>query len=258
MNTNPRPDIERHFIADRTTLGTRLGTRIPTVALDERLTGSCSLVFKKPRQHAPSRVASGFREAVVRHYPLHIQFLDRDDLVFAYEPMTELVEVVTSGARHTLMRAGHQSPGSVPALRSFLLAREFALFPFQVLFRLAQMAWVGELRSVACDSKMRQPNVNPDGLSVSRYVGYRLAVVGQDRRIKLPARIAAHCDGLELADDVAVDDTLNPADFWQVDARAVDLHALRILDRLATMLRLKTRVFAALLEEILERSRQVL
>jgi hypothetical protein len=40
MGAGPGSDIQRHLVADRTTFRTRRGTRIPTVALDERLPGA--------------------------------------------------------------------------------------------------------------------------------------------------------------------------------------------------------------------------
>ena len=258
MNARPRPNIERHLVADRTTFGTRLGTRIPTVALDECLTSACDLVFEKPRERAPSRVSRGFRKAVVRHDPLHMQVLDDDDLVFVYDASRQLVQVISSGARDTLMGAGHQSPGFVPAVRSFFLTREFALFPFQVLFRLTQMTGVLELRSVAGDGKMGQPDIDADRLAIGRHGRHHLAVVGQDGGMKLATGVAADRDRLDLADDLAMNNAFNPADFRQVDAVAFDLYALRILDGLATVLGLEARVSSALGEEVLERPRQVL
>ena len=112
MAAIPRSDIKRHLVADRTTLGTRFGTRIPTVALNERLAGARSLVFKEASEHAPSRIGSRRpRETVVLHDTLHLQIFDGDHLVFVYDPPRQFVQVVPSGARHTLMRAGHQLPG---------------------------------------------------------------------------------------------------------------------------------------------------
>lgn len=168
------------------------------------------------------------------------------------------MQVVTSGARHTLMRAGHQSPGFVPAIRSFLLARELALFSFQILFRLTQMAGIFELRSVTGDGEMRQSDIDSDGFAVRRYSGHGLTVIGQDRSMILATGITADGDGFRLADDLSMHDAFYPADFGQVDARAVDLHALRILDRLAPVLGLEPGILAALGEEVLVCSRKVL
>ena len=135
MGAGPRSDIQRHLVADRTTVRTRLGTRIPTVARDECLPGARGLVFKKSGEHSPSRISSRLGEIMIRHYPLHLQILNGDHLVFAYDPVRQLVQVVSSGAGNALMRAGYQSPGFVPAIRSFRLARELALFSIQVLLR---------------------------------------------------------------------------------------------------------------------------
>ena len=258
MGTRPRPHIERHLVADRTTGITCLGTRIPTVASQECLSGACSLVFEEAREHAPSRVSRSFRKAVVRHDPFHMQVFDGDDLVFVNDAPTEFVKVVPSGARHTFMRAGHQSPGLVPAVRSFLLARQLALFPFQVFFRLLQVAGIVELRAVAGDNQMRQTDIEADRLAFGRYSRQGLAGISEDRGMVLTAGVPAHRDGLYLANDVSVDDAFHPADFWQVDARAVDLHALRILDRLAPVLGLEPGILAALGEEVLVCSRKVL
>jgi hypothetical protein len=258
MSARPCPNIERHLVADRTAFGARLGTRIPAAAFDERLTGACGLVFDEAHQHAPSRVSRGFRETVVRHDPLHIQILDHDDLIFAYEPMTEFVKMVASGARNTLMRSRYQLPGFVPAVRSFLLAGERPLFALQVFLRLAQVAGVLELRSVAGDGEVRQPNIDADGLSVRRNGGQRLTIVGQDSGMELPARIAADRHGFEFANDLAMHDALHPANLRQIDAGTFDFHSLRILDRLAPMFGLEAGVSAAPGKEILERPRQVL
>ena len=76
--------------------------------------------------------------------------------------------------------------------------------------------------------------------------------------MKLAACVATHGDGLEFTDDFAMHDASHPTDFRQVYARAFDLHPLRILDRLAAVFGLETRVSAALLEEILVCPRQVL
>jgi hypothetical protein len=258
MNARPRSDIERHLVADRTTVGARLGTRIPAVALDERLAGACRLVFEKASQHTPTRIADGFCQFVVLHHSLHIQGFDAYHLVFVNNAAADFVKMVASGARDMLMRSRHQSPCLIPAVRSFLLARQFALFPFQVLLRLAQMAGVLKLRSVAGDGEMGQPNVDADRLALGGHRRQHLAVVGQNGRMKLAAGVAADRDSLERADDLAVNDALNPSYFRQIDAVVLDLDALRILDRLATVLGLEARVFATLLKEVLERTRQVL
>ena len=136
MSTRPCPDIERHRVADRTAHGTCLGTRIPAVAPEERLARACGLVCEKTREHAPARIGRGFRETVVCHDPLHMQVFDHDNLVFVDDAARQLVQIVPPGTRDTLMRAGHQPPRFVAAVRSFLLARELALFALEVLFRL--------------------------------------------------------------------------------------------------------------------------
>lgn len=258
MGTRPRPDIERHLVADRTALGARLRTRIPAVAPNERLAGARRLVLDEAGQHAPARVSRGFREAVVRHYPFHMQVFDGDDLVFVYDPSRQLVQVVSPGARDALMCSRHQSPGLVPAVRSFLFAGQRPLFALQVLFRLAQMAGVLELRSVAGDSEMGQPDVDADRLTLGGHRRQRLSVIGQDGRMELTAGVAADCDGLDRARDLTMHDALNPADLRQIDARAFELHPLRILDGLPTMLGFEARIFAAFLEEVLKRPRQIL
>ena len=121
MSACPRPDIKRHLATDRTTRGARLGTRVPAVALDERFADARRLVLDESCQHTPPCVSRRFREAVVRHNTLHIQVFDGDHLVFVYDPSGQLVKVVTSSASNPLMDAGYQSPGFVPAVRSFLL-----------------------------------------------------------------------------------------------------------------------------------------
>jgi hypothetical protein len=254
----PDPDIERHLVADCAARGTRLGARIPAVALDERLAGARGLVFQKSRQHAPAHVGHRLRERVVLQHPLHIQVLDRDHLVLAHDAMADLVQVVPSGAAHALMRARHQPPGAIPACRSFLLSRQLALLALEVLLRFSQVARVVEFRSVAGDGEMREADINADCLAFRGYGGHHLSVVGQDRRMELAAGIAADGHRLELADDVAMHDARDPADFRQVDAAAIYFDALRILDRLAAVLGLEARILAAPCEEILERPREVL
>jgi hypothetical protein len=250
MNAIPSPDVERHFVADRTTRRARLGTRIPTVALDERLSGACGFVFEESREHAPSRVGRSFRKGVVLHDPLHMQVFNHDNLVFVDDAARQLVKMVLPGARNALMHASYQLPGFVPA-RSFLLAREFALFAFQVSLRLTQMAGIGELRSVAGYGEVCQADVNANRFSIRRDGEHWFTVVGQDGGMKLATCVAADRDGLELSDDLPVDNAFDPANLWQIDARAFDLHALRILNRLTTVPGLEAGVFATFCEKVL-------
>ena len=258
MGARPSSNIERNFIDDRAAGVACLRARIPAVALDERLTGTRRLVFEEVRQHRPTHVGSRLREIVVFHYPLHIQIFDRDDLVFVYDLPAELMKVVTPGARDALMRAGDQFASLVAALGPFLFAGQRLLFPLEVARRLAQMARVVELGAVACDGKMRQPNVNTNGASLRRDGGKLGAILGQDRRVELPASVSTDGYGFELADNLAVDDALRPTDFRQIDQIAFDLHALGILDRLPPVLGFEARVFAALGEKVLIGSREVL
>lgn len=120
------------------------------------------------------------------------------------------------------------------------------------------MAGIGELRSVAGDDEVHQTDIKANCLTFSRYGGRRLTVVCQDRGMVLAAGIPADRDRLHLADDVPMDHTFDPTDFRQVDARPVDLHPLRILDRLAPMLGLEARVFGSLGEEVVVCSREIL
>lgn len=258
VNAIPRPDIKRHGVSYRSTRGARLRTRIPAVALEKRPAGARRFVFEETGQHAPPSIASGFCEAVVRHDTLHIQVFDNDDLVFVYEPTTEFVKVVLPGTRNALMRTRDQLPGFVTAIRSLLLSRQHPLLALQVPLRLTQMAGVFELRPLAGDGEVGQTNVDADCLTICRYRRKRIFVVGQDGSVELSAGIAADRHGLELADDLAMDDAIDPADFWQIDARAVDLDTLRVLDRLPPMLRLEMRVFAAFGKEVLECSGEIL
>ena len=156
------------------------------------------------------------------------------------------------------MRAGDQFPGFVPAVRSFLLAGERSLFSFQVPLRLSQMAGVVELGAVARDSEMGQADIDADRLPVRRDGGQaspssvRMAAWNCPQALRLTVTV------LIVPDDLAMHDALRPADFRQIDARSFDLHPLRVLDRLATMLGLEARIFAAFLEEVLERAREIL
>ena len=76
--------------------------------------------------------------------------------------------------------------------------------------------------------------------------------------MELPTRVATDRYGFELACDLAMNNAFYPTDFWQINARAFDLHSLRILNRLATLLRLEARVFPTFLEEVFVSARQVL
>ena len=258
MSARPHSDIERHLVADRTTRRTRLGTRIPTVALDERLSGARGLVFEKPRERSPTRIGDCPSEFMILHHRLHIQIFNAYHLVFVDDATADFMKVVTSGARDALMRAGYQLPGFVPVFRSFFLARQFALFAFQVLLRLTKMARVLKLRSVARDGKMCQPDVDTDRLAIGGHRRHCLAIIGQDRRMVLATGIAADGHGLEFTEDLSMHDASHPTDFRQIDTRSVNLHSLRVLDGLATMLGLETRVFAALGKEVVERPCEVL
>lgn len=116
MGARPCPDIERHLVADQTTGIAGLGTRIPSVAPQERLSGASGLVFQEADEYAPPRVTSGFREGVVRHDPFHMQVFDNDDLVIVNDPPRQPVQVIFPGACNARMGTGDQLPGFVPAL----------------------------------------------------------------------------------------------------------------------------------------------
>ena len=258
MRAVPRPNVKRLCLGDRTTLGTGLGAREPAVAFDEGFTFARRFVFQKSNQHSEAHIGHGPSELVVLQHSLHMQIFDGDDLVFVYDPSRQLVEVVFSGARHAFMCARNQLPRLVAAVGAFLFAGKRLLFPLQIALRLFKVARVVELGAVTSDGEVRQPNVNSDGFSFRRNGRHSESVVSQDGGVKLAASVAADGDGLDLADDLAVNDALRPADFRQVDFRAVQLHTLRILNRLPAMLRLEARIASALGKEIFEGARKVL
>ena len=258
MRAVPRPNVQRLCFCDAITLGTGLGAREPATAFDEGFTFARRFVFQKSNQHSEAHVGHGPSELVVLQHPLHMQVFDGDDLVFVYDPSRQLVEVVFSGTRHAFMRARNQLPRLVAAVGAFLFAGKRLLFPLQIALRLFKVARVVELGAVTSDGEVRQPNVNSDGFSFRRNGRHSESVVSQDGGVKLTASVAADGDGLDLTDDLAVNDALRPADFRQVDFRAVQLHTLRILNRLTDMLRLEAGVAPALGKEVFEGARKVL
>ena len=187
-----------------------------------------------------------------------MQILDGDDLVFVYDPPRQLVKVVLSSARDAFMRASDQLTRLVAPLGAFLLAGQRLLFPLEIALRLTKAARIVELGAVACDSKMRQANVDADSIAFRRNSGKRQSVIGRDGRVELTAGVARDGDSLELTDNLAMDDALRPADLRQIDTRAFNLDALRILDRLAAMLQFESGIPAALGEKVIEGAGEVL
>ena len=135
LGARPCSNIERHTFANEAASRTGFRAWIPAVALDERLTGTRRLVFEEVCQRGPSSVAGRLRESVVGHYPLHIQVLDADHLVFVDDPSRQFVQEVFADARDALMRAGDQFASLVAALGAFLFARQRLLFPLEVARR---------------------------------------------------------------------------------------------------------------------------
>ena len=258
MRAIPRPNVKRLCLAYGTAGAASLRRWKPAAAFYERLAGACGLVFQKRNKHAPTDIGHRPRKVVVLEYSLHMQVFDGDDLVLVYDPSRQLVKVVFSGARDAFMCARNQLARFISPLGAFLLTGQRLLFALQIPFRLPQMAWVVEFGTVARNGEVRQSDVDPNSLSFRRHVGKRRTVVGQNGGMKLATRVARHGDGFDFADDLAMHDALRPADFRQIDFRSVQLHALRILNGLATMFRLEARIAPAFGKEVIEGAGKIL
>jgi hypothetical protein len=258
VGARPRSNIKRHLVRYRTTLRASFARREPPINLNDSLPSPSSLVFQKPDQRGPSGIGYRLGEVVVLGHSLDVQRFEDDHLVFVDQSTAEFVKVIAAGVRDTLMYPCDKLPCFVARLRSFFLSREFALFALQIPFGLPKVTRISELRSVASDGEMRQPNINADNLSIGRYIREVFPIVSQDRRVKLSARIPADRDRLKFTNDITVDNTLHPTDLRQIDAAFVDLYPLWIGYRLPPMLRLEPGIFSSFGEEVFVCARKML
>ena len=252
--TPPRADIQRHGGLSVHTARTSFTRGEITVHLDESFACSRSFVFKKVGEHIPANISNGFGQAMIFHHAFYVQILNGYDLVFVNQSMRKFVQPVLASICGMFMRLCHEDPGFVSGVTPLHFARKFLLLSFQVLRRLRQVAWVVELRSVAGDGKMGQPNIYADDLAVEGSGRGDNASLGQHRNQVSPSLVAAHSDGLDRSNNLTVDHRLDVSQLRQKYLASIhNLHALRVLDGLLAVLRLEIRVFGATLKEVHDR-----
>ena len=76
---------------------------------------------------SPTGISDMLREPSVLHHPLHIQILDPDGLVFAYEGCREVMKGVAAEVRDAIIGSRKPLTSFVPVLGTFLLLGQLTL-----------------------------------------------------------------------------------------------------------------------------------
>ena len=256
--TRPMPCGEGKLSEQAPTRGARLGARVPAVHDGQGAAMANSLIFEHGPELRPACARDSASQTVVTDHTRHVQVLNRDHVVTAYEVSADLVQEVPPRIGDPGVRSSYFDRGLPPIRGAFLASSQPALVALEPTLVAFPVTRVCDLLARREGSEVDKPEVNAD---VDTCSGERCKIRHLDVEGHVPAsgRIASHSHGGRI-ESGCIDIRPGPHEWqWRTHLRQPQLtlpHPERragVGGRLSASSRLEPRVASALIEKRLKR-----
>ena len=148
------------------------------------------------------------------------------------------MQKVFTDVLHPLVASGNEAARLVTRLGAFLFSGKFTLLALEIPFSLGEVFRIGEMLAVPGNGKIDQPDINACETPAFRHDGGRgrAGIFRQDRCVIVAARLPRNRHGFDAPIYRAMLHDLDQPNLGKANAAALDLHPLRILDRLPAVI----------------------
>lgn len=188
----PFTDRQRQLSYCVTTVRATLGAGEPLVNFDKLAPIPCGLVLQLSDQFTPTTIANGSRQFVVSYHSLHMQILNRNHLIFAYQLSGQLMQKVLSRILNSSLNPSHSQPCFISVVRPFLLLSQSLLSFLQSLVQSIEMSRVRDLLPSRERSHARNAQANPH-LAITGFKGLYCWVIHQQGDKPSTRSVQPHC-----------------------------------------------------------------
>ena len=205
-------------------------------------------ILDKGDELRPPGIRDGLRQFAIFDHALDVQVLKGDDAVLSHQSFAQFVVKVLALVGYPFKQSGDLEALLLPIGRPLGLARKPTLRSGKSFLSLSQMFGIVYLFAGTEGRKVFETQVDADMSAViARFVYLHLTLY---RDVVLTALGFRDGTVFHLAFDGPVEDSLDPADFGQIDFRPFNLEALRVADRLFGSLRFEFGVLGSTFKKV--------